>query len=94
MPSDQSTEADPCPCDDPNCRQKADFEAQMSQDNTALADVECGGFSIVQDGLMVAGGSGPYEMVKREAAHYAAVYGQDGPVKVRVWRNPKRKVRP
>jgi hypothetical protein len=46
-----------------------------------------GGFSVRQDGMVVASGSGPYEDIKREAAHYAAVYRQDGPVKVRVWKH-------
>lgn len=53
---------------------------------------EHGGFSVKQGGIVVAGGSGPYEAIKREAAHYAAVYRQDGEVKVRVWKNRQRKV--
>jgi hypothetical protein len=53
--------------------------------------VEYGGFSIRQGGMIVAGGSGPYEAMRREAAHYAMMYRQDGPVKVRVWRNRKRR---
>ena len=52
---------------------------------------EQGWFKIYQDGMAVAGGSGPYEFVKREAAHYAMMYGQDGPVKVVVRRSPRRK---
>ena len=48
---------------------------------------QTGGFSVRQDGMVVANGSGPYEDIKHEAAHYAAVYRQDGPVKVRVWKH-------
>ncbi len=40
-----------------------------------------GSFSVYQDGVKVAGGSGPWEAMKREAMHYAAVYAQDGPVR-------------
>lgn len=43
-----------------------------------------GSFSIWQDGMKVAGGSGPLEAIKREAAHYAMMYSQDGPVKISV----------
>lgn len=52
-----------------------------------------GGFSITQGGIKVAGGSGPYKDMRREADHYAAIYRQDGPVKVRIWKNPKRKAK-
>lgn len=52
---------------------------------------EYGSFSIWQGGEKVAGGSGPLEMVRREAAHYAAVYRQDGPVKVYVRKLKERK---
>jgi hypothetical protein len=48
-----------------------------------------GSFSVIQGGLTVASGSGPYEAIQREASHYAAVYRQDGPVRVRV-----RKLKP
>jgi hypothetical protein len=34
--------------------------------------------------MKVAGGSGPLEAIKREAAHYAMMYSQDGPVKISV----------
>jgi len=52
---------------------------------------ERGSFSVRQGGITVASGSGPYEDIRREAAHYAAVYGQDGPVQVRVRKlKPKR----
>ena len=51
---------------------------------------ETGGFHVKQDGLVVAAGSGPIEDVRREAAHYAAVYRQDGPVTVRVWKHKRR----
>ena len=47
---------------------------------------ERGSFSVWQDGVKVAGGSGPWEAIKREAQHYAAVYRQDGPVKVTIRR--------
>jgi hypothetical protein len=52
-----------------------------------MSEKQTGGFSVRQDGMVVASGSGPYEDIKREAAHYAAVYRQDGPVKVRVWKH-------
>lgn len=52
--------------------------------------LEWGSFSVRQDGITVAGGSGPYEDIKREAAHYAAIYRQDGNVQVRVRRSPKK----
>lgn len=51
---------------------------------------ETGGFHVKQDGLVVAAGSGPIEDVRREAAHYAAVYRQDGPVTVRVWKHKRK----
>ena len=54
------------------------------------AKIEYGGFSIKQGGIVVAGGSGPYEAIKAEASHYAAIYRQDGPVTVRVWKNRKK----
>ncbi len=60
----------------------------MASDNptpTGVRNVsEEGSFSIYQDGIKVATGIGPYDDIRREAAHYAAVYGKDGPVKVRV----------
>lgn len=52
---------------------------------------EYGSFKIMQGGIEVAGGSGPYPAIQAEAAHYAAVYAQDGPVKVRIWKNRRRK---
>jgi hypothetical protein len=54
---------------------------------------QTGGFSVWQDGQIVASGSGPYEYIKREAAHYAATYRQDGPVKVRVWKHKAKEPR-
>lgn len=40
-------------------------------------------FSIEQDGIVVASGEAANEEdAKREAAHYAMMYSQDGPVKV------------
>ena len=51
---------------------------------------ERGSFAVRQGGMTVASGSGPYEDIKREAAHYAAMYGQDGPVKVSVRRIKER----
>ncbi len=38
-------------------------------------------FELEQGGKIVASGAGPKEAMLREAAHYAMVYGQDGPVK-------------
>ena len=43
------------------------------------ADAE---FEVRQDGMMVAGASGPRDRALREALHYAQVYGQDGPVEL------------
>lgn len=44
-------------------------------------------FSVRQDGLTVASGSAPTEdACRREAGHYAAMYGQDGPLAVLVRR--------
>lgn len=60
----------------------------MSADQTTP---ERGWWSIRQDGQRVCGGSGPYAACQREAAHYAALYRQDGPVKVIVRRTPRRK---
>ena len=42
------------------------------------------GFKIVQNGIVVASGSGPdVDAVGREAMHYAMIYGQDGPVAIK-----------
>lgn len=52
---------------------------------------------LTQGGIVVAGGSGPTERaVMEEAAHYAMIYGQDGPVDVMIWQGarPKKKPRP
>jgi hypothetical protein len=57
---------------------------------TTPAAPEYGGFSIVQNGMCVASGSGPLEAIRAEAAHYAAMYRQDGPVKMRVWKNSRK----
>lgn len=40
-------------------------------------------FEIWQDGMPVASCSGPRALAEAEAAHYALVYGQDGPVEIR-----------
>jgi hypothetical protein len=50
-----------------------------------------GSFSVWQDGMKVAGGFGPLEDIKREAAHYKMVYSEDGPVKVIVRESKPRK---
>jgi hypothetical protein len=47
---------------------------------------EWGGFKVLHRGIEVAGGSGPYEAIKAESARRAALYWQDGPVEVRVWK--------
>ena len=52
---------------------------------------EYGSFSIRQGGITVAGGSGPMESVMRQAAHYAMMYGQDGPVRVTIRKLKPRK---
>jgi hypothetical protein len=42
-------------------------------------------FSVEQDGMVVASGEAPSEAeAKREAAHYAMMYSQDGLVKVSI----------
>lgn len=44
-------------------------------------------FAIEQDGYWQAGGTGPtFEFVRKEASHYALMYGQDGPVVVKLYR--------
>lgn len=46
--------------------------------------------SLFQNGLQVAGVSGPNkESVQREIAHYALLYGQDGPVEIKANFNVK-----
>ena len=74
-------------CPDERCRTKGKCIAFPLP---CLADTtEWGSFSIIQGGMTVASGSGPLEQIRSEAAHYAAVYRQDGPVRVRV-----RKLKP
>jgi hypothetical protein len=65
---------------------------ELTEDDFArmkpIAEVlpEIGKFSVMQDGLKVASGECPdRETAEREANHYAMMYGQDGPVKVKVW---------
>ena len=41
-------------------------------------------YTIKQDGMVVAGGHAPKTEAQREAAHYALVYGQDGPVEITI----------
>jgi len=44
------------------------------------------GFEVKQDGMVVASGEAPTEReAEREAMHYAMVYSQDGPVRMRVF---------
>ena len=50
-----------------------------------------GWFKVWCDGVVSAFGSGPYEMVKAEADHYALVYADNHTVKVRVQRIGQRK---
>ncbi len=50
-----------------------------------------GGFSVWVSGIKVAGGCGPYEWIKAEAAHYAMQYAREGQIKVRVYIFPVRK---
>jgi hypothetical protein len=59
-----------------------------------LPDQEWGTFKVIQRGIEVAGGSGPYEAIKSEAAHYAAMYAQDGAVTVRVRKATRRRPSP
>ena len=55
-------------------------------------EIEWGTFKVLVDGMERAGGMGPYEFCKREAAHYALVYSKDGDVKVRLRRLGKKTV--
>lgn len=41
-------------------------------------------FSLKQDKVTVASGSGPAHLVINEALHYASMYAQDGPVVLRI----------
>ena len=45
-------------------------------------------FSVWQNGVKVAFGSGPAEATIAEGRHYAAVFAQDGPVDLRLRRIP------
>lgn len=60
----------------------------------AREEVEWGSFWVRQRGIIVASGDGPYEEVKREAAHYAMIYAQDGPIKLMVRRLKPRHMIP
>lgn len=51
-----------------------------------MEKIAWGSFAIIQGGITVASGSGPLDDIRREARHYAAVYAQDGHVRVRVRR--------
>ena len=44
------------------------------------------GFDVYESDEWVAGGTGPLESVRAEAAHYAMVYGQDGPTRVEFYK--------
>ena len=47
-------------------------------------------FEVKQDGMIVASGEAPSEQIaQREAMHYSMMYGQDGPVMIKV-RKSKR----
>lgn len=63
----------------------------MKPPKPAAAEPEFGTFKVLVNGVQVAGGAGPYEDCKREAAHYAAQYADEGEVQVRVRRNPARR---
>jgi hypothetical protein len=57
------------------------------QDSGAVNDPGCTWqFELEQNGHVVASGIGHREDMLREAAHYAMIYGQDGPVQAVVWR--------
>jgi hypothetical protein len=47
-------------------------------------------YEVWQDGMCVAKTSGPEHDARRDAMHYAMMYGQDGPVKVYVVHKGKR----
>ena len=65
-------------------------------DDLSCAEVDkleegLGSFTVRQGGLKVAAGSGPWRDVQREAMHYAAVYGRDGPLTVTLRKLERRK---
>lgn len=50
-------------------------------------------FEVMQDGQCVASGDGPsHSTVAAECAHYAMMYGQDGPVQAVIWSGRKPKL--
>ena len=55
-------------------------------DGKSDTPIEWGSFAVRQGGITVASGNGPYDRIQREAAHYAMMYRQDGPVRVSVRR--------
>lgn len=65
----------------------------MSDQQTTDWAAGRGWWSIRQNGIRVCGGFGSYASCQREAAHYAAMYAEEGPVKIIVRRNPRRKER-
>lgn len=54
---------------------------------------ECVTIEIIQDGLVVASMTGRKDDAERQAAHYALIYGQDGPVEMRAKRKAQRNPR-
>jgi hypothetical protein len=71
----------------------ADHIAGVGEMVTQQTTPDQGWWSIRQNGIRVCGGFGSYASCQREAAHYAAMYAEEGPVKVIVRRNPRRKER-
>lgn len=60
-------------------------------EQTETTKLQRGWFKVIVSGEEIAGGIGPYEMIKREADHYALMYRDDGKVRVRVARIGERK---
>jgi hypothetical protein len=55
-------------------------EAYATAAIEAIIHPEVTEFELIQDGIPVAGSSGPREEAWREIQHYAAQYSEDGPV--------------
>ena len=59
---------------------------ELKQLREVQARVKTYSFEVVQDGFPVAGGYAPVLAdAEREAAYYAMMYGQDGPVQVNIY---------
>lgn len=59
-----------------------DMQAYALAAIEAVIHPEVTEFELIQDGIPVAGSSGPREGAWREIQHYAAQYSEDGPVEI------------